>query len=254
MSMPAVVEFDQVVKDFTTGVLRRRTLRALAGISLTIHAAEVVGLLGPNRAGKTTLIKILLSLTRPTGGRVSRWGQPLARRATLSRIGYLHERQAFPPYLSATSILDYYGALALVSKADLKRRVPALLDQVGLADRADEPVSRFSKGMIARLGLAQALVNAPDLLVLDEPTEGLDLSGRQLVREAVRQQRQEGKSVLLVTHAAAEVEALCDRVGVLVGGRLVFSGRLDECVKDPESGKQQPMEKALARWYGRPAA
>src|SRR5262249_23030375 len=153
---------------YRVGLTKRRFLRALAGVSLRVDAGEVFGVVGPNRAGKTTLVKVLLSLCRPTTGRVQRFGQPASARRTLGRVGYMHENQAFPRYLSATELLEYYGALARVPAAELRKRVPALLERVGLADRSREPISRFSKGMVARLGLAQALVNSPDLLVLDE--------------------------------------------------------------------------------------
>jgi ABC-2 type transport system ATP-binding protein len=254
MPATAVVEFERVTKDYPLGLTGRRCLRALDQVSFSVARGEVFGLVGPNRAGKTTLIKILLALCRPTSGNVLRLGQPLKRRATLARIGYLHERQAFPPYLSARDILQYYGALALVPHGDLRQRVPALLEQVGLADRADEPISRYSKGMIARLGLAQALVGNPELLVLDEPTEGLDLAGKQLVRDTVHEQRRQGKTVLMVSHAAAELEALCDRAAVIVGGKLAFQGTLAELTADPADGVRRPIEQALSRWYqGNPA-
>src|SRR5262249_46092731 len=161
-------------------------------------------------------------------GRALRFGQPAADRRTLARVGYVHESPAFPRYLTARGLLEYYGALTLMPEPDVQARVPVLLEQVGLADRDREPIARFSKGMVQRRGLPQALLNEPDLLVLDEPTEGLDLAGRQLLRQVAAEQRRRGRSVLLVTHVLSEVEQLCDRVGVLVGGRLVFIGPLAE--------------------------
>ena len=139
-------------------------------MSFSINPGEVFGLLGPNRAGKTTLVKVLLSLCRPTQGRVNRLGRPAADRDTLSRVGYVHENHAFPGHLTATRLLEFYGSLTLVPCEDLGRRISVLLERVGLADRARESIARFSKGMVQRLGLAQALLNEPDLLVLDEPT------------------------------------------------------------------------------------
>jgi ABC-2 type transport system ATP-binding protein len=147
---------------------------------LRIESGEVFGLLGPNRAGKTTLVKMLLSLCRPTAGEVFRLGRPLSDRSTLGQVGYVHENHAFPRYLSAADLLEYYGALTLMPSDLVRERVPRLLERVGLADRSREPIARFSKGMLQRLGIAQALLNAPRLLVLDEPTEGLDLNGRRL--------------------------------------------------------------------------
>jgi ABC-2 type transport system ATP-binding protein len=219
---------------------------------LRIEPGEVFALLGPNRAGKTTLVKILLSVCRPTTGRACRLGRPISDRRTLARVGYLHENHAFPRYLSAAGILDYYGTLTLMHQAEMRRRVPELLERVGLADRAWEPISCFSKGMVQRLGVAQALLNDPDLLVLDEPSEGLDALGRRLVREAIVEQRRRGRSVLLVSHLAGEVEQVCDRAGVLVGGRLAFLGPLAELKRDPAIGAARPLEQALEQLYEKP--
>src|SRR5262245_13070352 len=177
--------FANVGKVYPTGWSRRNGTRAVSNVSLQIPAGEVVGLLGPNRAGKTTLVKLLLALARPTEGAVSRLGKPASDLSTLARVGYMHENQHFPRYLTARELLSYYAALTLMKPEAIPARVEDLLTLVGLADRADEPISRFSKGMVQRLGLAQALLNDPDLLVLDEPTEGLDLVGRALLREVI---------------------------------------------------------------------
>ena len=254
MSPHAVAEFEEVVKDYPFGVLGRRSLRAVAGISLRIEPGEVLALLGPNRAGKTTLLKILLSLCRPTAGRALRFGRPVDDLRTLAWVGYVHENQAFPRYLTAAGLLEYYGALTNVPYEDVRRRRPDLLERVGLADRSHEPIDRFSKGMIQRLGLAQALINDPDLLVLDEPSEGLDLSGRRLVRDLIQDLRGRGKAVLLVSHLLTEVERLCDRVAVVVAGRLVHVGPLSALLRNPHSGETQPLEQALQAFYENPSS
>jgi ABC-2 type transport system ATP-binding protein len=176
-------------------------------------------------------------------------GEPLADRRTLARVGYMHENHAFPRYLSAGELLAFYGGLSGVPGEALGRRVDHLLERVGLADRRAEPIARFSKGMVQRLGLAQALVNDPDLLILDEPTEGLDLSGRHLLRQVVREFKAAGKTVLLVSHVMAEVEELCDRVAVLVAGRLVHDGPLADLLRDPATGGRRPLEAALRPLY-----
>jgi ABC-2 type transport system ATP-binding protein len=245
---PTFASFHDVTKDYPTGLLGRQKLPALRGVSFDVKPGEVFGLLGPNRAGKTTLVKILLSLCRPTAGTVTRLGRPLNDISTLGRIGYMHENHAFPRYLTASDLLEYYGALTLMPYDEVRRRVPALLERVGLADRSREPIARFSKGMVQRLGLAQALLNQPDLLVLDEPAEGLDLLGRQLLRDVVHDQRRQGRTVLMVSHALAEVEQLCDRAAVIVQGKLAYVGTLAEL---RGSGS---LERALQELYTRPQA
>jgi ABC-2 type transport system ATP-binding protein len=251
--LPAV-EFDGVIKDYPLGLLKRRSLRAVAGVSFRVEPGEVFGLLGPNRAGKTTLVKLLLALSRPTAGRVLRFGRPAGERGTLTRVGYVHENHAFPRYLTATALLQYYGALSLLPEPEVKARIPILLERVGLADRAHEPIARFSKGMVQRLGVAQALINDPELLVFDEPSEGLDLAGRQMLRELAAEQRARGRSVLLVSHVLAEVEQVCDRVGVIVAGRLAYVGPLADLKRDPATGAARPLEQALRELYDRPPA
>jgi ABC-2 type transport system ATP-binding protein len=249
-----VAIFEEVSKSYPAGWPGRRPLTALAGVNLRMETGQVLGLLGPNRAGKTTLVKILLSLCRPSSGRILRFGRPLSDRRTLGRIGYMHESQAFPRYLTAAGLLHYYGALALLPEPELAHKVPQLLELVGLADRCGEPIARFSKGMIQRLGLAQALLNDPELLVLDEPTEGLDLAGRKLVHDVVAEQRRRGRTVLLVSHVLMEAERLCDRVAVLCQGRLVHDGPLSALVRDPATQTPRSLEQALQGIYEKAAA
>jgi ABC-2 type transport system ATP-binding protein len=240
----AAISFVNVSKRYPSGWTRRRFVQAVDDVSCTIEDGQVVALLGPNRAGKTTLAKLALSLCRPTAGHVERLGRPSADTSTLARVGYVHENQAFPRYLSAVEILQYYGALALLAPDLVKKRADELLERVGLADRKREPISRFSKGMVQRLGLAQALLNDPELLVLDEPTEGLDLLGRQLIYELAQESRAKGRTVLLVSHVLPEVERLCDSALVIVKGRLAFSGRLADLKRGGQS-----LEHALGQLY-----
>ena len=242
--------FDRISKTYTGGLFRR-SLRAVQEVSLRVGKGQVFGLLGPNRAGKTTLVKMLLSLTAPTSGTVTRLGKPLSTRATLARVGYMHENHAFPRHLSAAELLNYYGGLSLMPFEKIAARVKELLARVGLADRSHEPITRFSKGMVQRLGLAQALLSDPELLVLDEPTEGLDLDGRRLLREVVTETRAKGHTVLLVSHVLTEVEQLCDRVAVLVNSRLVHEGPLGELLRDPVTGAPRALEQALLPLYSK---
>jgi ABC-2 type transport system ATP-binding protein len=233
-----------VTKTYRTGPLGRGGVEALRGVTLAVPEGSAFALLGPNRAGKTTLVKLLLTLVRPTAGTIARLGAPASDRRTLARVGYMHENHAFPRYLSAAELLAFYGGLSGAAPDTLAARVDELLARVGLADRRAEPISTYSKGMVQRLGLAQALLNDPDLLVLDEPTEGLDLAGRQLLREVVREFKAAGKTVLLVTHALAEVEQLCDSVAVLVAGKVAHAGPVAGLLRDG-AGQKRPIEAAL---------
>ena len=245
-----IAEFGSVSKTYQPPWPARRSVQALRDVSFAIEPGEVFALLGPNRAGKTTLVKILLGLCRPTSGRVQRLGRPLAARSTLARVGYMHEHQAFPGYLTAEGLLAFYGALSGISPARLRARIPALLKRVGLADRAHEPIRRFSKGMVQRLALAQSVLAEPDLLVLDEPAEGLDLSARAVLHAIVSEQRGAGKTVLIVSHALGEVAQVCDRLAVLVEGRLAYLGSLASLVRDPAGGPERSLEDALRPFHG----
>jgi ABC-2 type transport system ATP-binding protein len=248
--MPApAAEFIDVSKSYRRRLRAGPGVRALRGISFAVEPGEAVALLGPNRAGKTTLLKILLGLCRPSSGRVFRLGRPLADRSTLSRVGYMHENQAFPRYYSAAALLHFYGRLSGILPRDLRIRVPALLETVRLSDRAHEPIARYSKGMVQRLALAHSLLAEPDLLVFDEPMEGLDLSARRLLQEVVAQQRDAGKSVLVVSHNLGEVAQVCDRVAVVVEGELAYLGHLDSLLEDPATGTPLSLELALAPFY-----
>jgi ABC-2 type transport system ATP-binding protein len=247
--MSAAAVFETVGKFYRTGTWRRTGVQAVKGINLHVPPGSAFALLGPNRAGKTTLVKLLLSLCRPTEGKITRLGKPANDTSTLARVGYMHENQHFPRYLTAAELLGYYGGLSLVPAEVLKTRIGELLRQVGLADRQSEPISRFSKGMVQRLGLAQALVNDPELLVLDEPTEGLDLAGRQLLRRVIAAQKARGGTVLLVSHVLTEVEQTCDRVAVVVGGRIAKVSSIAELTRDPKSGAARSLEDALRPIY-----
>ncbi|HEV2971020.1 MAG TPA: ABC transporter ATP-binding protein [Pirellulales bacterium] len=223
-------------------------------MSLSISAGEVFGLIGPNRAGKTTLVKILLSICRPTSGRIWRLGRHWKERSTLARVGYVHESQAFPRYLTAQNLLEYYGALSRQPAVIVRRRAGELLERFGLADRSREPIARFSKGMLQRLALAQALVNDPELLVLDEPSEGMDVAARRLLHNVIRERQQRGHTAILVSHLLSDVERLCDRVAVLQGGRVGFIGHVADLKGEIVDGTQdQPspssFEDALEPFY-----
>ncbi|WP_020468354.1 ABC transporter ATP-binding protein [Zavarzinella formosa] len=247
--MSLVATYDNVSKTYKSGLFGRSGTKALESVSLKIPAGSVYALLGPNRAGKTTLVKLLLGLSRPTGGAIQRLGQPASDRRTLARVGYMHENQHFPRYLPARELLRFYASLTLMKSDVIPKRVDELLNHVGLADRAEEPISRFSKGMVQRLGLAQALLNDPDLLILDEPTEGLDLIGRAMLREIIAERKTRGKSVILVSHVLTEVEQTCDHVGVVVGGKLVREAAISDLLTDPKTRQPRSLESVLRPLY-----
>jgi len=206
----------------------RGKVRALRGIAMRVRRGEVFGLLGPNGAGKSTLVKIIMTVIRPTRAAGTVLGRPIGHRPTLAKLGYLPEGHRFPPYLKGRQALEYYAALAQVDRRTRKRRTAELLELVGMSKWGNTKVGTYSKGMQQRIGLAQAMCNHPDLLVLDEPTDGLDPVGRREVRDVLRRVGEQGKTVFLNSHLLGEVEQLCDRVAILVEGNVVRQGTIDE--------------------------
>jgi ABC-2 type transport system ATP-binding protein len=203
-------------------------VHALQGIEMRVRRGEVFGLLGPNGAGKSTLVKIMMSVVRPTHARGTVLGRPVAHKPTLARVGYLPENHRFPKYLTGRQILDLFGAMAKVDRPTRRRRAAELLDTVGMAGAADRKIVTYSKGMAQRIGLAQALINDPDLVVLDEPTDGVDPEGRRDIREVMNRLRGEGKTVFINSHLLSELEMISDRVAILVAGRVARQGTIDE--------------------------
>ncbi|MDY7110437.1 MAG: ABC transporter ATP-binding protein [Planctomycetota bacterium] len=206
----------------------RGRVHALRGIEMQVHGGEIFGLLGPNGAGKSTLVKIMMTVVRPTAVSGTMLGTPLGHKRTLARIGYLPEHHRLPPYLTGRQVLEFYAALARVPRRLRKTRAEELIDLVGLRDWAKTKVSSYSKGMQQRIGLAQALMNDPELIILDEPTDGVDPVGRRDIRDVLIRLRNEGKTVFLNSHLLSELEMVCDRVAILVQGRVVQQGTLDE--------------------------
>jgi ABC-2 type transport system ATP-binding protein len=204
---------------------------AVAGVSFEVRPGEAVGLLGPNGAGKTTTVKALMGLTAPTTGTVELFGHPPTDRAARVRVGYLPELFRFPEWLSGREVLALHAALAGVPAGARARRVDEVLERVGLGARGDDRVRGYSKGMSQRLGLAQALLAHPSLVVLDEPTSALDPLGRRLVREIIGELTADGVAVLLNSHLLAEVEQVCDRIVILDRGTVRWSGELAELVR-----------------------
>jgi ABC-2 type transport system ATP-binding protein len=200
---------------------------AVADLTIEVQAGEIFGFLGPNGAGKTTSVKMLLSLTAPTAGTAALLGRPLGDRLARARVGYLPEHFRFHEWLTAAEFLELHGRLYGMSKAQRDQAVPRLLDLVGLAARADTKLGAFSKGMLQRIGLAQALLNEPELVFLDEPTSGLDPLGRRLVRDIIKELRGQGTAVFLNSHLLSEVEQTCDRVAFIRDGAILRTSTLE---------------------------
>src|SRR6185437_12528918 len=194
---------------------------AVRSLSLEVPRGEVFGFLGPNGAGKSTSVKMLLGLVKPTAGQASILERPAGHVATRRRVGFLPEHFRFYDWLTATELLRVHGRLYGMTRDELRKRVPALLDLVGLTPHHDKRLRDFSKGMLERIGLAQALLNDPELIFLDEPTSGLDPAGRRLVRDIIKAQRQRGATVLLNSHLLSEVEITCDRVAFIKHGEVI---------------------------------
>jgi len=201
---------------------------AVADLTLQVQRGEIFGFLGPNGAGKTTSVKMLLGLTKPTAGTAVLLGRPLGDRRSRARIGFLPEHFRFHEWLTAVEFLDLHGRLYGMSKGQRTAVIPDLLELVGLSDRARTKLQAFSKGMLQRIGLAQALLNDPDLIFLDEPTSGLDPMGRRLVRDIINSLRTEGTTVFLNSHLLSEVEKTCDRVAFIRNGRILQTMSLKE--------------------------
>jgi ABC-2 type transport system ATP-binding protein len=227
----SAIEITELTKDYAMGFWRKRPKRALHGLTLNIVPGEVFGLLGPNGAGKSTTLKILLRLTFPTSGKALIFDRPLRDIGVHARIGFLPENPYFYDHLTASELLDYAGRLFGISEHDRGRRADQLIHRVGLAEASDIPLRKFSKGMVQRVGLAQALINNPDLVILDEPMSGLDPLGRREVRDLILELREEGKTVLFSTHILSDAESICDRVAILDRGRLQGCGDLREILR-----------------------
>jgi ABC-2 type transport system ATP-binding protein len=226
--MPTVVRTDGLTKDFSTGFWRPRPHRALDALTIEIPAGGVFGLLGPNGAGKSTTLKLLLNLLRPTAGRAEVLGCAPGDLRAHSRLGFLAENPVFYDYLTAEELLAYFAGLCGFSAADRRARAARLLDLVGIGADRRRPMRQYSKGMVQRVGLAQALINDAELVILDEPMSGLDPIGRRDVRELIIKLRDEGRTVLFSSHILSDAELLCDRVCILSKGKLVASGSLSD--------------------------
>ena len=234
----AVIEIENLTKDFAVGFWRKRPVRVLDDLTLEVRAGEIFGFLGPNGAGKSTTLKLLMRLLFPTSGSARILGRPAGDPAMHQRIGCLPENPYFYDYLTPRELLAFMGRLFGMGGPSLARKVDGLVRQVGLGESADVQLRKFSKGMVQRLGIAQALINDPEVVFLDEPMSGLDPLGRMEVRRIVTGLRERGVTVFLSSHILPDVEAICDRVAILNRGRLQEAGTLEDILRARIAGHE----------------
>jgi ABC-2 type transport system ATP-binding protein len=212
----------------------RGKVHALRGVEMQVDPGEIFGLLGPNGAGKSTLVKIMMTVVRASRAHGTMLGEPVGHKPTLARVGYLPEHHRLPSYLTGRQVLEHYAALAKVDRPARRKRATELLEMVGMSEWARKRVKSYSKGMQQRVGLGQALMNDPKLVVLDEPTDGVDPVGRREIRDVLVRLREEGRTIFLNSHLLSELEMVCDRVAILVQGRVVSQGTIDDLTRDSQ--------------------
>src|SRR5258706_10171540 len=225
------IRTEALTKHYTVGFWRPRPYLALDGLTLQVGQGEVFGFLGPNGAGKTTTLKLLMQLIYPTSGRAEILGKPVGDIGVRRRIGYLPEQPYFYDYLTAQELLEYFAALFGYAPAGRGARAARLLDEVGIGSERRLQLRKFSKGMLQRVGIAQALINDPEVVFFDEPMSGLDPLGRREIRHLILRLRDRGCTVFFSSHVLADAEALCSRVAILVNGHLAMAGRLSDIVE-----------------------
>lgn len=229
-SAEPVLRVTDLEKTFRIGFFRKK-VEALRGVSFDVHAGEIFGLLGPNGAGKTTAIKTVLRLIFPDKGEVRIFGKPPGDREAVKRMGYMPENPYIYQYLRPLEFLDLCGRLVGLERKSRLARCEELLERVGLGHARDRPIGKFSKGMMQRVGLAQALLHDPELLVLDEPMSGLDPIGRKQIRDLLVEQRERGKTLVFTSHILSDVEMLCDRVVIMQNGKINAAGTMDDLLE-----------------------
>jgi ABC-2 type transport system ATP-binding protein len=226
-----IIQICDVVKDFRPGFGLRKK-RVLHGISFSVKRGEIFGFVGPNGAGKTTTLKVLMGLIRATSGSATILGHDITETAYRKEIGFLPENAYFYDYLTGRELLDFYARLSGVGAKHREERVSTLLEWVGLSDAADQRIRTYSKGMAQRVGIAQALVHDPSVVFLDEPMSGLDPIGRKEIRDLILRLRAEGKTVFMNTHILSDVEMVCDRVAIIVAGKIMYQGCTEDFLSD----------------------
>ncbi len=234
----AAIEIEGLTKDYPVGFWHQKKRRALDGLTLHVETGEVLGFLGPNGAGKSTAIKLLMGIIFPTAGSAGMLGQPISDVRMHRHIGYLPEQPYFYDYLTAPELLDYFARFFEMSADTRRARIDALLKKVGLESARKIQLRKYSKGMLQRVGLAQAILHEPQVVILDEPMSGLDPLGRREVRDIILELKREGRTVLFSTHILSDAEMLCDRVAVIVGGKLRGAGSPEQIVSIRPQGME----------------
>ena len=227
--MESIVRVETLQKVFRVGFWGRR-VTAVDEVSLEVHSGEVFGFLGPNGAGKTTTIKMLMGLIYPSGGTATLFGRPVGDPTAKAKVGFLPESPYFYDYLTSREFLRFYGHLFGLIGSTLNKRIDELLELVGMTHARDLQLRKFSKGMLQRVGIAQALINDPELVILDEPMSGLDPIGRKEVRDLILRLKESGKTVMFSSHILHDAELLCDRVAMIMKGKLVACGHVSELI------------------------
>ncbi len=223
-----VIQINGVTKNFPAKKFSGEKIKALDNVSFSVGSGEIFGLLGPNGAGKTTLVKILLGITYSTAGKASLFDKPVTDVNIKRRVGYLPENHKFPNYLTGEQVIDYFGRLSGLRKSDLEKKTYKYLKIVGMDEWGTTKIKKYSKGMLQRLGLAQAMISNPDLIFLDEPTDGVDPIGRKEIRDVLLELKSQGKTIFLNSHLLSEIELICDRVAILNKGALIKEGSVED--------------------------
>jgi ABC-2 type transport system ATP-binding protein len=230
MDLPPAVRIQELVKVFRLPTLRKKEVLAVDRVSFEIQRGEVYGLIGPNGSGKSTTLKVLLGLLKPTKGKAEIFGSDSSQLGSRDQVGYLPENPYFYKHLTARETLRFYGKLCGLSGSELQDRIQELLKLVKLDAAADRAVAGYSKGMLQRIGLAQSLVQSPQLVVLDEPTAGVDPSGSRTIRDLILELKSRGITLILTSHLLEQVQEVCDRIGIMSQGRMVREGKLSDLI------------------------
>ncbi len=236
-----ILKITNLVKDYKTGFSGKKT-RVLKDVSFDVHKGEVFGFVGPNGAGKTTTFKSILGFVTPTEGKIELMGKEHSSSEVKSRIGYLPENPYFYDYLTGEELLFYMGELHGLKRKHLREKVDELLLKVRMEHAKKVQMRKYSKGMMQRIGIAQALINDPEFIILDEPMSGLDPIGRREIKDLILEEKRSGKTILLSSHMLSDVEALCDRVGIIMGGAVIKTGKIGDLLKEIHTDYEMHLE------------